>query len=120
MNPTPPLLCLDQYRAKLNYLGEVHSLRGVKATEYGIVGEVMFWTLGKVLGPAYTPEVHDAWVKIFSSMMKVIVPIAVAHELKDNSAQVMRFEKVMDQGADIGLFHQSNQASSKSGLDSGV
>jgi len=27
------------YRAKLNYLGEVHSLRGVKATEYGIVGE---------------------------------------------------------------------------------
>jgi hypothetical protein len=27
-------------------------------TEYGIVGEVMFWTLGKVLGQAYTAEAH--------------------------------------------------------------
>ena len=95
------------YRAKLNYLGEVHSLRGVKATEYGIVGEVMFWTLGKILGPAYTPEVHDAWVKIFSSMMKIIVPIAVAHEIKDNSAQLARLEKSQDMGHEIGLFSNS-------------
>jgi hypothetical protein len=65
----------------------------------------MFWTLGKILGPAYTPEVHDAWVKIFSSMMKVIVPIAVAAELKDNSAQQMRLEKAIEQGDAIGLHH---------------
>ena len=111
LNPTTipqhPFPCPDQYRAKLNYLGEVHSLRGVKATEYGIVGEVMFWTLGKVLGPAYTPEVHNAWVKIFSSMMKVIVPIAVAHELRDNTSQRVRLEKARDQGAEIGLYYES-------------
>jgi len=65
----------------------------------------MFWTLGKILGPAYTPEVHDAWVKIFSSMMKVIVPIAVAAELKDNTAQQMRLEKAIEQGDTIGLHH---------------
>jgi hypothetical protein len=53
----------------------------------------MFWTLAKILGQAYTAEVHQAWVKIFSSMMRVIVPIAVHHELKDNTAQQTRFER---------------------------
>ena len=67
----------------------------------------MFWTLGKILGPAYTPEVHDAWVKIFSSMMKIIVPIAVAHEIKDNSAQMARLEKSQEMGHEIGLFSNS-------------
>jgi hypothetical protein len=50
----------------------------------------MFWTLAKVLGQAYTAEVHQAWVKIFSSMMRVIVPIAVHHELQDDTAQQAR------------------------------
>jgi hypothetical protein len=66
----------------------------------------MFWTLGKVLGPAYTPEVHDAWVKIFSSMMKVIVPIAVAHELKDDTSQKIRLEKARELGGEIGLYYE--------------
>ena len=71
--------------------------------EYGIVGEVMFWTLGKIMGVEYTPEVHASWVKIFSSMMKVMVPIAVQHELRDNSAQVSRFERALEQ--DLGLYN---------------
>jgi hypothetical protein len=76
--------------------------------EYGIVGEVMFWTLAKVLGQAYTADVHQAWIKIFSSMMRVIVPIAVHHELKDNTAQQTRFERQFK--AEFGsLFSQSSR-----------
>ena len=40
-------------------------------------------------------------------MMKVIVPIAVAHEIKDNSAQLARLEKSQDMGHEIGLFSNS-------------
>jgi hypothetical protein len=49
----------------------------------GIVGEVLFWVLKQVLGAtAYTAELHTAWIKIYSRMLKTIVPVAVALELK--------------------------------------
>jgi hypothetical protein len=53
----------------------------------------MFWTLGKVLGQAYSADVHYSWVRLFSSVIRVIIPIAVHHELMDSSAQKNRFEK---------------------------
>lgn len=49
----------------------------------GIVGEVLFWTLREVLGiEVYTSNVHTIWIKIFCRMLTVIVPVAVAFELK--------------------------------------
>lgn len=39
----------------------------------------------------YTPEVHLGWVKIYSRMLRTMVPVAVAYELKDGSAQQKRF-----------------------------
>lgn len=67
-------------------LAEVHNERGVKAVEYGVVGEVLFWVLKKVLGPnAYDSRLHMAWVKVFSRMLRVIVPCAVVLELESNS-----------------------------------
>ena len=51
----------------------------------------MFWSLDHCLGrQIYTQAVHMAWVKIFSSMLRVIVPVAVAHELASNEAQKKR------------------------------
>jgi len=64
-------------------LAEAHNRRGVKAVEYGVVGDVLFWTLRHVLGlTAYTNKVHNAWVRIFSAMLEIIVPVAVAFELE--------------------------------------
>ena len=58
----------------------------------GLVGEVLFWSIRKCIGTAqYTVEVHEAWVKIYSRMLKTMVPVAVAHELKNGSAQEKRF-----------------------------
>jgi len=45
-----------KYELTLRKLAEVHNERGVKAAEYGIVGEVLFWALKRVLGT----EVFDA------------------------------------------------------------
>ena len=39
----------------------------------------------------YTYDIHQSWVKIYSRMLKTMVPVAVAHELKDGSAQEKRF-----------------------------
>ncbi len=52
----------------------------------------MFWTLRAILGPQeYSNELNGAWVKIYSRMLRVMVPIAIAYELKDGSAQEKRF-----------------------------
>lgn len=88
-----------KYESTLIKLAEVHNDRGVKAVEYGLVGEVLFWSIRQTVGPTmYTYDVHQAWVKIFSHMLKVMVPVAVAYELQDGSAQEKRFL-----GENIGL-----------------
>ncbi len=52
----------------------------------------MFWTLNAILGAdEYNNDVHGGWVKVYSHMLKVMVPIAIAYELKDGSAQEKRF-----------------------------
>lgn len=77
----------------LTQLALSHCRMGVKSCEYGILGEVMFWTLEKCLGTSYTPELHRSWVKIFSQMLKVIIPIAIHHELKNNESQIKRLTR---------------------------
>lgn len=82
-----------KFNAKLSELAESHCKRGVKSSEYAFIGEVMFWTLKHCLGPAYDGRTHSAWVKIFSKMLKIIVPISVSYELQNNAAQVERVQK---------------------------
>lgn len=56
------------------------------------MGEVLFWTLNRCIGSKlYTAELHLAWVKIMSRMLRTMVPVAVAYELRDGSAQSDRF-----------------------------
>mmetsp|Transcript_22680 Transcript_22680/g.20597 ORF Transcript_22680/g.20597 Transcript_22680/m.20597 type:complete len:261 (+) Transcript_22680:32-814(+) len=80
----------DKFNLRLVELALSHCKRGVKACEYAIIGDVMFWSLREVLGSLYDDRTNEAWIKIFSMMLKVIVPIAIDHELKDNKAQYNR------------------------------
>ena len=54
---------------------------GVRTVEYGVVGDVLFHCIEVFLGKeAYTRAVERSWLKIFSSMLRIIVPIAVTFE----------------------------------------
>ncbi len=58
-----------------------HCQRGVRACEYGIVGEVLFYSLRQVQGPElFTSEAELCWIKVYSAMIRVIVPLAVTYE----------------------------------------
>ena len=52
----------------------------------------MFWSLKKCLCEFYDKNTHRIWVKIFSTMLDVIVPIAVHYELdhKKHIAEISR------------------------------
>jgi hemoglobin-like flavoprotein len=46
-------------------LGQRHVQYGVRAHDYGTVGEALLWTLAQELGPAFTQEVQDAWTAAY-------------------------------------------------------
>lgn len=57
----------------------------------GLLGDVLFWALERCVGEdIYNHEMHIAWVKIYSRMLRTMVPMAVAHELRNGSAQAKR------------------------------
>ncbi len=60
-----------------------HCKRGVQAIEYGIMGNALFYSLEKCLGPEhFTPAVDLAWKSMYSSMLRHIVPECVKYELE--------------------------------------
>ena len=47
-------------------MGRRHVAYGVKDEDYDTVGEALLWTLEQGLGEAFTPEVKDAWVDVYT------------------------------------------------------
>lgn len=77
------LTCLKnktKFTVTMQELAMRHCERGIRGVEYGIVGDVLFFSLRKSIGSAYTSEVETAWKKIFSSMLAIIVPLCIQYE----------------------------------------
>ena len=75
----------------------------------GIVGEVLFWVLKRCVGArVYSQSVHVAWVKIYSRMLRTIVPVAISYELKGgkSKANIERFSS-----HDMNMFTSMNGSS---------
>jgi hypothetical protein len=43
---------------------------------------VLLWTLEKVLGEKFTPDVQLSWLTVHNCMLKIIIPVAVTEERK--------------------------------------
>lgn len=46
--------------------GRRHIKYGVKDEDYETVGEALIWTLGKGLGDAFTDDVKQAWIEVYT------------------------------------------------------
>jgi hemoglobin-like flavoprotein len=49
----------------LHDMGSRHAAYGVQDYHYNIVAEALLWTLQTGLGPAFTPEVREAWTAVY-------------------------------------------------------
>jgi hemoglobin-like flavoprotein len=58
-------------------LGERHVHYGVQAHHYATVGEALLWTLGELFGPAFTPEVEEAWGAAYQLLAGVMQEAAM-------------------------------------------
>jgi hemoglobin-like flavoprotein len=71
-----------KFQKSMKELAERHCERGVKAVEYGIIGDVLFYSLEATAGGLYSPAVEGCWKKVFSSMLAIIVPLCIRYERK--------------------------------------
>lgn len=58
-------------------LGRRHASYGVKNEHYTTVATALVWTLEQGLGPAFTSEVKDAWVKTYLVLARTMQSAAV-------------------------------------------
>lgn len=55
----------------------------------GIFGEVLFWTLKLTVGKeVYDIITHTAWIKIYSRILSIILPIVVKYELENKDSMM--------------------------------
>lgn len=59
-------------------LGARHVHYGVQPQHYATVGEALLWTLEEIFGPAFTPDVRDAWAAAYGLLAGVMQDAAVA------------------------------------------
>ena len=57
---------LDAIVPAVQNLGKGHVVYGVKDSHYDTVGSALIYTLDKGLGEAFTPDVKDAWVEVYT------------------------------------------------------
>eukprot|EP01039_Chlorochromonas_danica_P010530 gene10530-11667_t len=65
----------------------IHYRRGVRASDYGIIIDVLLQCFKEVLGLAYTSVVHVAWIRVYSRILRTVVPSAVALEIGTTTTQ---------------------------------
>jgi hemoglobin-like flavoprotein len=64
-------------------LGRRHVHYGVRDDQYGSVGTALLWTLERVLGPAFTPAVRDAWTEAYL-LCAIILRRGAAQEVESS------------------------------------
>jgi hemoglobin-like flavoprotein len=54
--------------ASVRQLGARHASYGVEESSYATFGEALLWTLGRLLGERFTPEVREAWSEAYETL----------------------------------------------------
>lgn len=70
------LSALDKLVPVLQDLGKRHVAYKVEKSHYDTVGAALLGTLEAGLGDAFTPEVKDAWTKVYTVMASVMIEAA--------------------------------------------
>jgi methyl-accepting chemotaxis protein len=63
----------DQLVPALEKLGARHAGYGVRDRDYDTVAQAFLWTLEKGLGAAWTPQVRNAWVSVYTVVATVMI-----------------------------------------------
>jgi hemoglobin-like flavoprotein len=63
---------LDSVTPALKEMGRRHVGYGVTVPQYALVGGALIWTLHKMLGADFTPELRAAWTEVYTSLATIM------------------------------------------------
>ena len=64
---------LDTLVPVIQQLGTRHRNYGVQVSHYGTFAEALLWTLEQGLADAFTPDVREAWVNVYSVIAETMI-----------------------------------------------
>lgn len=71
----------EEFQKTMEALAKRHCEKGIRANEYGVVGDVLFYSLQYCLDQdIYDRNTELAWIRIYSAMLRAILPTALHFE----------------------------------------
>ncbi len=64
---------LEEVINDVKALGVHHKKHFVRQEHYAIVGEALLWTLERVLGEEWNPEIKDAWTAVYDTLARIML-----------------------------------------------
>jgi hemoglobin-like flavoprotein len=68
------------FQSIISHTGRKHAQFGVQPTHFVAFGDALIWCLQQQLGPAFTPDLREAWIALYdavqSEMMRAAQPVA--------------------------------------------
>ena len=99
-------------------LGHRHLAYDVEGEDYEAFGEALLRTLGKLLGPEFTPELRSAWAAAYDMIARVMQAAAESRSSEDFYSCVIRDVMVAQYGLAFGGEIKSGKASISRNVDS--
>lgn len=78
------LLIFDKnlFESNMRRIGTTHGEMKIYPVEFGIMGDVLFYSLKTCLGDQFTDDIKRSWITIFSNSLKIIVPVCTEYQKK--------------------------------------
>lgn len=67
---------LDEIIAEVRKLAQRHVHYGTKPEHYNVVGSALVWTLEQGLGEAWTEELQEAWIAVYTVLAGAMIEAA--------------------------------------------
>eukprot|EP01041_Mallomonas_annulata_P000954 gene954-1850_t len=94
--------CPIKASERLTKIVSKFSHHGLQAQHYSDMGEALFWALELVIGPHFDSPTKLAWIRLYSHILSIILPIAVTFDMKtiSKTKQKMNLLKISNNLAD--------------------
>jgi hemoglobin-like flavoprotein len=64
------------FQSIISYTGRQHAQFGVKRSHFVAFGEALIWGLEQQFGPAFTPELKQAWITLYEAVQNEMLHAA--------------------------------------------
>ena len=68
----------DMFQAIISHTGRQHAQFGAHPSHFTAFGEALIWGLRQQLGPAFTPELEQAWSALYDDVQSRMISAAQA------------------------------------------